>query len=129
VFVGNDSTTAIDVAKGSCQVGFSNDLSLPPIFTQNNVPKSAIKVVWRGPNIPGNPVAASDSLPASFRSALETVLVSDANSAYFAAHGYCASVSACTNETGQYGFANPALADYSVIAKICKLTKSPSCNL
>jgi phosphonate transport system substrate-binding protein len=129
VFVGNDSTTAIDVAKGSCQVGYTNTDNLPPIFTQNHIAHSAIKIVWKSQAIPASPIAASDSLPASFRSALENVLVNDGNSAYFAAHNYCSSVSACTTLTGQYGFAPPSEADYSVIAKICKLTKSPSCNL
>jgi phosphonate transport system substrate-binding protein len=129
VFAGNDSTTAIDVAQGSCQVGFSNTDNLPPIFTQNHVPKSAIKIIWTSPKIPASPIGASDSLPQSFRTTLENVLVNDGNSAYFAAHGYCSSVTACTTEAGQYGFANPSLADYSVITQICKLTKSPSCNL
>jgi phosphonate transport system substrate-binding protein len=129
VFAGSDSTTAIDVAQGSCQVGFSNTDDLPPIFTQNHISKSAIKIIWTSQKIPASPIAASDSLPASFRSTLENLLVNDANSAYFAAHGYCSSVSACTTETGQYGFANPDLANYTPILTICKVTKSPSCNV
>jgi phosphonate transport system substrate-binding protein len=129
VFAGSDSTTAIDVAEGSCQVGFTNNLNLPDVFTANHISKSALKVIWTSPEIPGNPVAVSDSLPASFRSTLENLLVNDGNSTYFAAHGYCSSVSACTTETGQYGYANPSLANYSTIGQICKLTKSPSCNL
>jgi phosphonate transport system substrate-binding protein len=129
VFAGSDSTTAIDVAQGSCQVGFTNDLSLPPIFTQNHISKSAIKIIWKSEEIPGNPTAVSDSLPQSFRTALEKLLVSDGNSTYYAAHGYCSSVSQCTTETGQYGFANPDVANYAPIAQICKVTKSSSCNL
>jgi phosphonate transport system substrate-binding protein len=129
VFAGSDSTTAIDVAQGSCQVGFSNTDDLPPIFTENHISKSAIKIIWTSQKIPASPIAASDSLPASFRSTLESLLVNDANSAYFAAHGYCSSVAACTTEAGQYGFANPDLANYTPILQICKVTKSPSCNV
>ena len=129
VFAGSDSTTAIDVAQGSCEVGFTNNLNLPDVFTQNHVSKSALKVIWTSPEIPGNPVAVSDSLPASFRTTLENLLVNDANSTYFAAHGYCSSVSACTTETGQWGYAKPSLANYSTIGEICKLTKSSSCNI
>ena len=129
VFAGSDSTTAIDVAQGSCQVGFTNNFSLPTIYTSNHIAKSAIKIIWTSPEIPANPIAASDSLPSSFRNALENLLVTDGNSAYFAAHGYCSSVSACTTVTGQYGFASPSLANYNTIGNICKLTKSPSCNL
>jgi phosphonate transport system substrate-binding protein len=128
VFAGSDTTAPLDVAKGSCQVGFSNNLDLPLIFTQNHIPRSDIKIVWTSEAIPGSPVAASDSLPASLRTALENVLVNDANSAYYVAHHYCSSVSACDNITGQYGFAAPSVANYSVIAQICKLTKSPSCK-
>ena len=129
VFAGSDSTTAIDVAQGSCQVGFTNNLNLPPIFTQNHISKSAIKIIWTSQEIPGNPTAVSDSLPQSFRTTLENLLVSDGNSTYYAAHGYCSSVAQCTTETGQYGFANPDVANYAPIAQICKVTKSSSCNL
>lgn len=129
VFAGSDTTAPLDVAKGTCQVGFSNNLDLPLIFTQNHIPQSDIKIVWTSTAIPGSPVAASDSLPASLRSALENVLVNDANSAYYVAHGYCASIAACNNITGQYGFAAPSVANYSVIAQICQLTKSPSCKV
>jgi phosphonate transport system substrate-binding protein len=129
VFAGSDSTTAIDVAQGSCQVGFSNTDNLPPIFTQNHISKSAIKIIWTSVKIPASPIAASDSLPPSFRTTLENLLVTDGNSAYYAAHGYCSSVADCTSVTGQYGFANPSLADYSAITKICEVTKSPSCNI
>jgi phosphonate transport system substrate-binding protein len=129
VFAGTDTTSPLDVAKGSCQVGFSNNLDLPLIFTQNHIPTSDIKIVWTSQAIPGSPVAASDSLPASLRTALENVLVSDGNSAYFVAHHYCSSVSACNNITGQYGYAAPSVANFSVIATICKITKSPSCKL
>jgi phosphonate transport system substrate-binding protein len=129
VFAGSDSTAPLNVAKGSCQVGFTNNLSLPEIFTQNHVPQSDIKIVWKSPKIPGNPIAASDTLPASLRSAIENLLVNDANSNYFAAHGYCSSVSACTTLTGQWGYASPSVANYSQIAEVCKITKSPSCKL
>jgi phosphonate transport system substrate-binding protein len=128
VFAGTDTTAPLDVAKGSCQVGFTNNLDLPLIFTQNHIPQSDIKIVWTGPEIPGNPIAASDSLPASLRSALENVLVTDGNSTYFAAHHYCSSVAACDTITGQWGWAPPAVANFGLITQICKLTNSPSCK-
>jgi phosphonate transport system substrate-binding protein len=129
VFAGSDSTAPLDVAKGSCQVGFTNNLSLPLIYTQNHIPQSDIKIVWKSVEIPGSPIAASDSLPASLRSAMVNLLVKDANSPYFAAHHYCSSVSACNTVTAQWGFASPSVANYSSIANICKLTNSPSCKL
>jgi phosphonate transport system substrate-binding protein len=129
VFAGSDSTAPLNVAKGSCQVGFTNNLSLPLIYTQNHIPQSDIKIVWKSVEIPGSPIAASDSLPASLRSAMVKLLVNDANSDYYAAHHYCSSVSQCTTVTSQWGFASPSVANYSSIASICKLTNSPSCKL
>jgi phosphonate transport system substrate-binding protein len=128
VFAGSDSTTAIDAAQGSCQIGFTNSISLPLVYTQNHVSKSSLKVIWTSQEIPASPVAASDSLPASFRTALENVLVNDANSPYMAAHGYCSSAAQCTTITSQWGYAKPSLANYAPIAQICKVTKSSSCN-
>jgi phosphonate transport system substrate-binding protein len=129
VFAGTDSTAPLYVAKGSCQVGFTNNLSLPLIYTQNHIPQSDIKIVWKSQEIPGSPLAASDSLPASLRSAMEKLLVTDANSNYFVAHGYCSSVSQCDTLTGGWGYASPSVANYSAIAEICKVTKSSSCKL
>jgi phosphonate transport system substrate-binding protein len=129
VFAGNDTTTAVDVAQGSCEIGFSNSDDLEPAFTTDHVSKSAIKIIWTSPEIPASPIAASDSLPQSFRTTLENLLVSDGNSAYFAKAGYCSSVTACTTETGQYGYANPDLANYTPILTICDVTKSASCNV
>jgi phosphonate transport system substrate-binding protein len=129
VFAGSDSTTAIDVAQGSCQVGFTNSFSLPQVYTQNHVSKSALKIIWTSPEIPASPLAASDSLPSSFRTALENLLVNEANSTYMAAPGYCSSEAECTKVTSQWGYAKPSLANYSTIGDICKITKSPSCTL
>jgi phosphonate transport system substrate-binding protein len=129
IFAGNDTTTAVDVAQGSCQIGFSNTANLPAAFTTDHVAQSAIKIIWTSEKIPASPIAASDSLPASFISTLESVLVNDGNSAYEAAHGYCSSTAACSTITGQYGFANPDLANYAPILTICNVTKSPSCNV
>jgi phosphonate transport system substrate-binding protein len=129
VFAGSDSTTAIDVAQGSCEVGFTNSFSLPLVYSQNHIAKSALKIIWTSPEIPASPLAASDSLPASFRAALEDLLVNEANSTYMAAHGYCSSAAECTKITSQWGYAKPSLANYSTIGDICKITKSPSCTL
>jgi phosphonate transport system substrate-binding protein len=128
VFAGSDSTTAINASQGSCQIGFTNTISLPLVYTQNHVSESSLKVIWKSQEIPASPVAASDSLPQSFRTALENVLVNDANSPYMAAHGYCSSAAQCTQITSQWGYAKPSLANYAPIAQICKVTKSPSCN-
>lgn len=129
VFSGTDSTTALDAAKGECAAGFTNNDSLPVIFTQNHVPHSDIKIIWKSGEIPGSPTAVSESLPASFRAALKKVLIKDANSTYEAAHGYCKSVAACTAITGGWGYAPPSVANYAPVLRICNVTKAPACKL
>jgi phosphonate transport system substrate-binding protein len=129
VFAGTDSTTALDVYNGSCELGFTNNFNLPQVFSQNHVPKADLKIVWTSPEIPGNPVAIDDNLPASFRAAFEKVLDDDANSNYMAAHGYCKSVADCTNITGGWGFGPPSLASFSAVLQVCNLTKAPTCKL
>ncbi|HLI01640.1 MAG TPA: phosphate/phosphite/phosphonate ABC transporter substrate-binding protein [Acidimicrobiales bacterium] len=128
VFAGTDTATALQVAKGSCQVGFTNSQSLPAAEEAHQISPSAVKIVWKGPEIPGNPTAISDSVPASLRTALENLLIKDGNSKYFAAHGYCPSVAKCNELTGGWGYANPKVADFSKIANVCKITKSPQCK-
>jgi phosphonate transport system substrate-binding protein len=86
-------------------------------------------VVWKSVEIPGNPIAVSDSVPSSLRSALENLFVKKANSNYLTAHGYCTSVAQCTALAGGgWGYANPSVADFSKIGTVCKLTKSPACT-
>jgi phosphonate transport system substrate-binding protein len=128
VFAGTDTATALEVSKGACQVGFTNNLSLPPAEQTGAINAADVKVVWKSVEIPGSPIAASDSLPASLRSALESLLVKKANSTYLAAKGYCPSVTACTTTLGAWGYASPSVANFSQIKKICQLTKSPACT-
>jgi ABC-type phosphate/phosphonate transport system substrate-binding protein len=128
VFAGTDTATALEVSKGSCQVGFTNNLSLPPAEASHAINAADVKIVWKSVEIPGNPTAVSDSLPASLRSALEKLWINQANSAYLTAHGYCSSVAKCTALMGGWGYANPSVADFSKIKTVCELTKSPSCT-
>jgi phosphonate transport system substrate-binding protein len=128
VFAGTDTATALEVSKGACQVGFTNNLSLPPAEASKAINAADVKVVWKSVEIPGNPIAVSDSVPASLRTALESLLINKANSAYLTAHGYCSSVASCTTTMGGWGYANPSVFDISKIRNVCKLTKSPACT-
>jgi phosphonate transport system substrate-binding protein len=128
VFAGTDTATALEVSKGSCQVGFTNNLSLPPAEASHAINAADVKVVWTSQAIPGNPVAVSDSEPASLRTALENLFVQKANSAYLTKQGYCTSVSQCTTLMGGWGYANPKVADFTKIKDVCELTKSPACT-
>ncbi|MBO0692070.1 MAG: phosphate/phosphite/phosphonate ABC transporter substrate-binding protein [Acidimicrobiaceae bacterium] len=128
VFTGTDTSTALTASKGGCQIGFTNDLSLPPAEASHAINKADAKVIWRGPEIPGNPVAISDSVPASLQSAMENFLVQKANSGWLTKHGYCTSVAKCTKIMGGWGYANPKVANFNKIKQVCALTKSPSCS-
>jgi phosphonate transport system substrate-binding protein len=128
VFAGTDTATALEVSKGSCQVGFTNNLSLPPAEASHAINAADVKIVWKSVEIPGSPIAVSDSVPASLRAALENFLVQKANSTYLTKQGYCSSVAKCTTAMGQWGYANPGVANFSQIKTICEKTKSPSCT-
>lgn len=128
VFAGTDSATAVQAAKGSCQLGFTNTDSLPKAESQGQLKASDVKVIWTSPTIPGSPTAVSDSLPPSLVTALKNLFVNEANSAYLTAHGYCSSVGQCTNVMGRWGYTQGTDATFSQIAQVCKLTKSPACE-
>ena len=130
-FVGTDSLTAVDAAKGLCQVGFSNNVSMPPIFSADHIPRSDIKIIWKSQPIPDGPLVVSKSVPASLRAALEKLLVNEANAPYLATHGYCKSVSACETIMGGgfYGWAPPNVLNVQAsVGPVCKATKNPECG-
>jgi phosphonate transport system substrate-binding protein len=129
-FAGTDSLTAIDVAKGVCQIGFSNNLNLPAIFTANHIPHSDIEIIWKSPPIPDGAMGVSDSVPASLRAALEKVLVNEGNAPYLVAHGYCtSSVTACEELLDNYSFTPPGTLNVvALVQPICKVTKNPACK-
>jgi phosphonate transport system substrate-binding protein len=125
VFAGTDTATVLAVAKGDCQVGFTYNNSMVGIPYD----KADIKRIWQSEEIPGNPVAVSDSVPKTLRTALENLFVKQANSAYLTAHGYCSSETKCTATMGgQWGWANPDVTNFAPIKHVCEITKSPSCT-
>jgi phosphonate transport system substrate-binding protein len=128
VFSGSDTATAVAVAKGECQVGYTNSINEPDAVAQHQLNPKDVKIVWRSPEIPGSPDAVSMSLPASLRSALKTLFDTEANSTYLAKHGYCKTEAACTLIMGQWGYASPAGWSTKPIKKVCTLTKSPACT-
>lgn len=128
VFAGTDTATALQASKGSCQIGFTNNQNLPQAEESGAIKKSDVKIIWTGPEIPGNPVAVSNAVPASLRKALEKFFVKDANAAYLSKHGFCSSAAACQKTMGQWGYANPKVANFGKIKQVCALTKSPSCS-
>lgn len=128
VFAGAHDSSVLSIAKGTCEVGFSEDTMPPQLEKSGQLKKNAIKVVWKSPEIPGSPIAASTSLPKTLRTQLGSVLVHDANAKALATSGYCSSEADCQKKIGFWGYAAPSVADFGAIAKICKLTKSTSCT-
>lgn len=128
VFSGSDTATAVAVAKGECQVGYTNNINEEDAVATHLLNPKDIKMVWQSPEIPGSPDAVSMSVPASLRAALKTLFVNEANSTYLSKHGYCKSAAACTLIMGQWGFGSPAGWSTAPIKKVCQLTKSPACT-
>jgi phosphonate transport system substrate-binding protein len=128
VFAGAHDASVEAIAKGTCQVGFSESTIAPVLEQEGKVKASQIRQVWQSPEIPGSPIAVSTSLPASFRAALENVLVQDANVPALVKEGICSNATSCENTLGMWGFAPPSVANFSVIAQVCAETKSTSCT-
>lgn len=129
VFAGAHDASFESIAKGTCQVGFSESTPVPQqLESSGKVKASQIREVWKSPTIPGSPIAVRTSLPASFRSALENVLDNDANVPQLVKDGFCSSASSCQATLGQWGFKPPSVANYSVIQQVCDVTKSVSCT-
>jgi phosphonate transport system substrate-binding protein len=129
VFAGAHDASFEAIAKGTCQVGFSESVPVPQqLESSGKVKASQIRKVWESPVIPGSPIAVSTNLPASFRSALENVLDNDANVPQLVKAGFCSDATSCENTLGMWGFKPPSVADYSVITQVCAATKSVSCT-
>jgi phosphonate transport system substrate-binding protein len=129
VFAGAHDASFEAIAKGTCQVGFSESVPVPQqLEASGKVKASQIREVWKSPTIPGSPIAVSTSLPASFRAALENVLDTDANVPQLVKAGFCSSASSCESTLGLWGFKPPSVANYSVITQVCAATKSVSCT-
>jgi phosphonate transport system substrate-binding protein len=128
VFAGAHDASVEAIAKGTCQVGFSEDTIISELEQSGKVKPSQIRKVWESPVIPGSPIAVSTNLPASFRSALEKVLDDDANVPQLVKAGICKSASSCETTLGMWGFKPPSVANYAVITQVCNETKSVSCT-
>ena len=128
VFAGAHDASVEAIAKGTCQVGFSEDNIITELEQSGKVKPSQIRKVWESPAIPGNPIAVSTNLSASFRSALEKVLDDDANVPQLVKAGLCKSASSCETTLGMWGFKPPSVANYAVITQVCNETKSVSCT-
>jgi phosphonate transport system substrate-binding protein len=129
VFAGAHDASFEAIAKGTCQVGFTESVPVPQeLEASGKVKASQIREVWKSPTIPGSPIAVSTDLPASFRAALEKVLDTDANVPQLVKAGLCSSDASCQSTLGMWGFKPPSVANFSVITQVCNETKSVSCT-
>ena len=128
VFAGAHDASLESIAKGTCEVGFSEDVIAPQLEEQGKVKASDVRQVWQSPLIPGSPIAVSTSLPADLRAQLENVLDTYGNADQLTKLGICSDAASCKKTMGIWGFKPPSVADYSVIDKVCAETKSTSCT-
>ena len=128
VFAGAHDASLESIAKGTCEVGFSEDVIAPQLEEQGKVKASDVRQVWQSPLIPGSPIAVSTSLPADLRAQLDNVLDTYGNADQLTKLGICSDAASCKKTMGIWGFKPPSVADYSVIDKVCAETKSTSCT-
>ena len=128
VFAGAHDASIESIAKGTCEVGFSEDIIAPQLEKQGKLKASDVRQVWQSPEIPGSPWAVSTKLPQDLQDQIEKVLDTDGNADQMAKLGICSSATSCQTALGFWGFKDPSVADFSVIDKVCAATKSTSCT-
>ncbi|MER6975761.1 phosphate/phosphite/phosphonate ABC transporter substrate-binding protein [Streptomyces carpinensis] len=128
VFAGAHDASIESIAKGTCEVGFSEDIIAPQLEKAGKLKASDVRQVWQSPTIPGSPIAVSTSLPKDLRDQLKKVLTTDGNVDQLTKLGICSGATACQDTLGMWGFKDPSVADYSVIDEVCAETKSTSCT-
>lgn len=128
VFAGAHDASIESIAKGTCEVGFSEDIIAPQLEQKGKLEADQVRQVWQSPLIPGSPFAISTSLPADFRAQVENVLDTYGNADQLTALGICSDAKSCQTTLGMWGFKPPSVADYSIIDKVCAETKSTSCT-
>jgi phosphonate transport system substrate-binding protein len=128
VFAGAHDASVLSIGKGTCDAGFVSETTLKKMEAKGQVKPGEVTVVWKSEQIPGSPIVASESMPASLRAALQDVLVKDSSAPALAAAGYCSSEAECQKVMGRWGFADPKLGNYQLIADVCAATKSTTCT-
>ena len=76
IFAGTHENSILAVAKGTVEVGASNDQNLATAIEKGALKASDVRVIWTSKPIPNGPTAVRKDLPASFRTALKAAFLS-----------------------------------------------------
>ncbi len=76
IFAGTHENSILAVAKGTVEVGASNDQSLQTALDKGVLKSSDVRVIWTSKPIPNGPTAVRKDLPVSLRNALKAAFLS-----------------------------------------------------
>lgn len=127
VFSGGHDASALAVAKGDCDAGFAFDTMVDQqLIEKGQLKRGDLRVVWRSPVIPSDPVALSDDIDPKVRERISTALGEKANSDYLRENGFC--TGACSvGDTNGWGFTPVNDAFYDGIREVCRETRDKQC--
>jgi phosphonate transport system substrate-binding protein len=76
IFAGTHENSILAVAKGTVEVGASNDQNLQTAIDKGALKASDVRVIWTSKPIPNGPTAIRKDLPASLRTAIKAAFLS-----------------------------------------------------
>ncbi|MGW3954245.1 phosphate/phosphite/phosphonate ABC transporter substrate-binding protein [Streptomyces sp. NPDC004752] len=126
VMAGGHDASALSVARGNCDVGFSDSTIEELLIKQGKLKKGELKHVWKSPLIPGSPVALSTDLDSKLRRQLTDVFTKKANADYLKSKGYC-NGDDC-RIYGYWGYAPVKDSDYKSVRDVCTTTGDTQCK-
>ncbi|WP_031465410.1 phosphate/phosphite/phosphonate ABC transporter substrate-binding protein [Sciscionella sediminilitoris] len=126
VMSGGHDASALAVANGQCDAGFAYDSMVDKLLPQRGqLPKNALRVVWKSAMIPGSPIAISDNLPGQTKHQLTQAFAGKANADYLRTKGFC---SGNCDIQGYWGYAPVTDKDFDSVRKVCAITKDVQCR-
>ena len=133
-FKGSHDNSILGLGAGQCDAAFAQEATVAAIGTGtfSAMSPSDYKTIWTSSPIPNGPFTIRSTLPASFKAAVQNILLTKLNKTYFTSKGYngCTSVSTCiiVEDKNTDSFISITDAFYDTIRKVCEATKSSACK-
>ncbi|MYM20294.1 phosphate/phosphite/phosphonate ABC transporter substrate-binding protein [Brevibacterium sp. 5221] len=128
IMAGGHDSSALSVAKGSCDAGFAEDAVVNgSLIKSGQLKKGQLREIWKSELIPATPVAASDSLSQDLRDKLKQVFTQTLNKDALVKAGTCTSAKDCELPEDSWGYVPLEDSAYDSVRKVCEATKADSC--
>ena len=112
---------AVNVYKGSCDVGFIPDsMWFGVMKTLQDIDLTKLKVVWESEKIPGQVIMIGSQVPSELQKKIAEVISTKANKTYFVESGACTSEADCNFlNVANWGYIPTEPAAYEPVRQTC----------